>query len=492
MLLTITYEGENTKDLGYLLHKHPDRAQQFELSYGKAYVFYPEVTDERTSAALLLDIDPIDLARGKLGSKDGGLFDYVNDRPYASTSFLSTAISRVFGTAMNGRCDEKPELANTPIPLTAELFSLKDGRETNLARQLFEPLGYTVTTEREPLDTQFPEWGMSPYIHLIIRGTVRLCELLNHLYVLIPVFDKQKHYYIAESEIKKLLDHGRGWLTTHPHKEKIARRYFSTRESYARRAIDILLADESEEENELFDTEDNITENKEEIGTEEKETSSTDAGTISAKNKKTSRSPLNTLRLRTVRDAVLASGASTVIDLGCGEGKLTSLLLNEPQIKQVAACDVSTAVLEKAAKNLRLDRMQPFRKNKLVLMQASLTYKDKRFEGFDCACVIEVVEHIEPMRIPAFERVLFEFAAPNTVILTTPNREYNSNYENMQENTLRHNDHRFEWTREEFSEWTKHICDRFGYHCKITGIGDYDETRGNPTQMGVFTKNGKL
>lgn len=497
MLLTITYEGENTKDLGYLLHKHPDRMQQFELSYGKAYVFYPEVTDGRTTAALLLDIDPIDLARGKLGSKDGGLFDYVNDRPYASTSFLSTAISRVFGTAMNGRCDEKPELANTPIPLTAELFSLKDNGETNLACQLFEPLGYTVTTERAPLDAQFPEWGMSPYIHLIIRGTVRLCELLNHLYVLIPVFDKQKHYYIAESEIKKLLDHGRGWLATHPHKEKIARRYFSTRGSYARKAIDILLAEEFEEENE-FDIEENTMENEEEIRTEENTTeneeniSSTDADTINTKSKKTSHSPLNTLRLRAVRDAVLASGASTVIDLGCGEGKLTSLLLNEPQIKQVTACDVSTAVLEKAAKNLRLDRMPPFRKNKLALMQASLTYKDKRFEGFDCACVIEVIEHIEPMRIPAFERVLFEFAAPNTVILTTPNREYNANYENMQENTLRHNDHRFEWTREEFAEWTKRICDRFGYHCKITGIGDYDETCGNPTQMGVFTKNGKL
>lgn len=505
MLLTITYEGENTKDLGYLLHKHPDRVQQFELSYGKAYVFYPEVTNERTTAALLLDIDPIDLARGKLGSKDGGLFDYVNDRPYASTSFLSTAISRVFGTAMNGRCDEKQELANTPIPLTAELFSLKDSGETALASQLFEPLGYTVTTERALLDTQFPEWGMSPYIHLTIRGTVRLCELLNHLYVLIPVFDKQKHYYISESEIKKLLDHGKGWLAAHPHKEKIARRYFSTRGSYARKAIDILLAEEEEEEIDLSDEEENTIDGMREIVATEKminsieideenakEAVSADNHKINKETKKISHLSLNTLRLKTVKDAVLVSGASSVIDLGCGECKLTSLLLNEPQIKQVTACDVSAAVLEKAAKCLHLDRMQPFRKNKLVLMQASLTYKDKRFEGFDCACVIEVIEHIEPMRIPAFERVLFEFAAPNTVILTTPNREYNANYETMQENTLRHNDHRFEWTRAEFAEWTKHICNRFGYHCEIRGIGDYNESCGNPTQMGVFTKNGKL
>ena len=133
MILTITYEGQNTQDLGFLLYKHPDRAQQFELSYGKAYVFYPEVTDERTTAALVLDIDPIDLARGKLGSKDGGLFDYVNDRPYAATSFMSTAINRVFGSAMKGKCDKRPELVEHPLQLTATIASLKDRGNEGLA-----------------------------------------------------------------------------------------------------------------------------------------------------------------------------------------------------------------------------------------------------------------------------------------------------------------------------------------------------------------------
>lgn len=102
MLLTITYTGQNARDLGYLLYKHPDRTQQFTLSFGKVYVFYPEASDDRTTAALLLDIDPIDLARGKAGSMEGGLFDYVNDRPYVSSSFLSTAIARVFGSAIHG------------------------------------------------------------------------------------------------------------------------------------------------------------------------------------------------------------------------------------------------------------------------------------------------------------------------------------------------------------------------------------------------------
>ena len=464
MLLTITYEGTNTQELGYLLHKNPERAQQFELSYGKAYVFYPEVSDTKTTAALLLDIDPLDLARGKAGSKDGGLFDYVNDRPYASTSFMSTAIARIFGTAMSGRCDKLQELADTPLHLTAAIYSLKDNGDTELAKELFEPLGYTVETKRTQLDSSFPEWGISPYIDLTISGTVKLSELLNHIYVLIPVFDKQKHYYIAEDEIQKLLDHGEGWLAAHPFKEKITRRYFTARKSYARKALDILLSDEIAETEPTDESE----------RTEEKEP----------------RTPLNTQRLETVKNAVLSCGASSVIDLGCGECRLTSLLLNEQQIKKVTACDVSVAELEKAAQRLHLDRMQTYRKNKLTLMQASLTYRDRRFEGYDCACVVEVIEHIEPMRIPAFERSVFEFAAPKTVILTTPNREYNANYAHMQENALRHGDHRFEWTRAEFRAWTEHICDRFGYTCEISGIGDIDEQYGTPTQMGVFTKNG--
>lgn len=469
MLLTITYEGLNTDEIGFLLHKNPERAQRFELSYGSAYVFYPEVSDERTTVALLLDIDPIDLARGKVGSRDGGLFDYVNDRPYASTSFMSTAMVRIFGTAMNGKCDEKPELAETPLQLTAFLSSLKDNRDGELAKELFEPLGYTVKTERTVLDSAFPEWGDSPYIDLTISGKVRLADLLNHLYVLIPVFDRQKHYYISEDEIRKLLDHGKGWLENHPYKEKITRRYFNMRKSYARKALDILLGDEESAEN---------TDNPE--NGENAENSA----------EKAARTPLNTQRMETVKNAVLASGAQSVIDMGCGEGRLTSLLLCEQQIRKVTACDVSVSVLEKASQRLHIDRMNEFKKNKLTLMQASLTYKDKRFEGFDCACAVEVIEHIEPMRIPAFERSVFEFAAPKTVIITTPNREYNANYEHMEDNELRHGDHRFEWTRGEFREWTEHICEKFGYSCEISGIGESDEKYGSPTQMGVFTRNG--
>lgn len=461
MLLTITYKGNNTQDLGYLLHKNPYRAQYFELGFGKAYVFYTEATDEITTAALLLDINPIDLARGKLGSTDGGLFDYVNDRPYVASSFMSTAIAKVFGTAMSGKCKKNQILADTKLDLTACVHMLPCRGNDNLPQEIFEPLGYTVSVKRFMLDEKFPEWGENDYIDLTISGNVRLSELLNHLYVLIPVFDRQKHYYVSEDEIEKLIKHGEGWLSSHPARDKIINRYFNMKKSFAHKAIDRL----TESANETNSDEESIQSNE----TKEKFIS------------------LNTKRLNAVLEAVRESGAESVIDIGCGECKLTSMLLDERQIRKVAAADVSISVLEKAKRRLHYEHMQPYKKNKLTLMQASMIYKDKRFSGYDTACVIEVIEHLDPWRISDFERVLFEFASPKTVILTTPNREYNACYEWMT-STLRHNDHRFEWTREEFKLWSEHICQSFGYIVKISEIGDIDEKYGSPTQMGVFTK----
>lgn len=462
MLLTITYKGKNTEDLGFLLHKNPHRPQSFKLSYGNAYVFYPEVSDESTTAALLLDMNPIDLARGKAGTSYGGLFDYVNDRPYVCSSFMSNAIARVFGTALSGKCDKREELAGTPLSLTAKLFCLPVYGNTELVNEIFEPLGYTVETQCKILDEDYPEWGNSRYIDLTVSGNVKLSELLNHLYVLIPVFDKNKHYFVSEDEIEKLLFHGKNWLNTHPAKNKIVSRYFSKRRSFINKAL--VRLDENE------------------IPEEEETVSEPSAETEKKKN-------LNTLRLERVRDEVLKSGASSVIDMGCGECKLTSMLLLENQIRKITSADVCVSVLERAKQRLHYDRMNEHIKEKLTLIQASLTYRDERFSGFDCACAVEVIEHIDPARIPAFERTVFEFAKPKTVIITTPNKEYNDNYA-IPENELRHSDHRFEWTREEFRSWMRHICAEFGYTAEINEIGSADDVHGAPTQIGVFTKCG--
>jgi len=452
MLLTITYTGKDTHNLGYLLYKNPSRPQTFELNHGKAHIFYPEVSNERTTAALLLDIDPIDLARGKVGSTFGGLFDYVNDRPYVSSSFMSTAISKVFGTAITGRADDHQSLSDTPLSLSATITMLPCRGEQSKLHSVFEPLGYTVQYETFVSDKKFLHWGDSKYINLTISGNVRLRDLLKHIYVLLPVFDRQKHYWVGPAEVEKLLRIGEGWLPDHPERAYITGRYLNRRTSLVNMAFERLT------------------------------TAAEDTKPAEDKPEKQS---LNTMRLAGVVAALKNSGAKRVIDIGCGEGRLLKLLTKERQFTNITGVDVSHVALKRANAKLKLEQAGEYMADRVQLLQGSLTYKDSRFAGYDAACVIEVIEHLDISRLAAFERVLFEFAKPPVVILTTPNREYNANYENLGED-MRHGDHRFEWTRAEFKAWATNVADKFGYTVEFSETGDMDETHGAPTQMGVF------
>jgi 3' terminal RNA ribose 2'-O-methyltransferase Hen1 len=463
MLLTITYSGRDTTNLGYLLYKNPYRPQMFELNHGQAYIFYPEISSERTTAALLLDIDPLDLARGKVGSTGGGLFDYVNDRPYVSSSFLSAAISKVFGTAMTGRADEHQALSDSPLDLTAKVTMLPCRGEQKKLNSVFEPLGYEVNYETFVSDEKFPAWGDSKYVNLTVRGKIRLRDLLKHLYVLIPVFDRQKHYWIGAAEVEKLLRHGDGWLPDHPEKVYITGRYLHRRHYLVNMAF-ARLAAANVTDGEVLDIEPAEPEEK--------------------PDKKLN---LNTQRLGSVVAALKSRGAKRVIDIGCGEGRLLNLLVKERQFTQITGVDVSHAALERASEKLKLERAGDSLRERVRLLQGSLTYKDARFSGYDAACVIEVVEHLDLPRLAAFERVLFEFAKPPLVVLTTPNRDYNANYESLSDGDLRHGDHRFEWTRAEFRAWAAKTAADFGYAVQFSEIGEADAAHGAPTQMGVFT-----
>jgi 3' terminal RNA ribose 2'-O-methyltransferase Hen1 len=220
MLLTITSTHSPASDLGYLLHKNPTRLHTEELSFGNAHVFYPEADDLRCTVAVLLEVDPIALVRGRRGpaGEGGQLQQYVNDRAYAANSFLSVALGRLFSTALNGRSKERPELAEATLPLSAKLPVVAARGGVNLVRHLFEPLGYTVTVDGSLLDDRFPEWGESTYVSVEIAGTKRLQDLLAHLYVLIPVLDREKHYWVGDDEVEKLLKRGEGWLGQHPEK----------------------------------------------------------------------------------------------------------------------------------------------------------------------------------------------------------------------------------------------------------------------------------
>lgn len=458
MLLTISTTHRPATDLGYLLHKHPDKCQSFDLNFGRAHVFYPEVSEDRTTAALLLDVDPVGLVRGKAPEQGFLLDQYVNDRPYVASSFLSVAIAQVFGSAMSGRSKDRPELVEAKLPLTAAIEVLPVRGGTELLHKLFEPLGYTVEAKRHTLDERFPEWGDSPYYSVTIAGTVALSDLLSHLYVLVPVFDDRKHYYVGDDELEKLLDKGAGWLASHPEKETISRRYLKHRPGLWREAINRLLGEDA-----VAEDDDEQPAAKQEEALER---------TIS----------LNEQRHAVVLEALRASGAKSVFDLGCAEGKLLRSLASVRQFERIVGVDVAIRSLEIASRRLKLDRGS----DRIQLLHGSLMYRDDRIAGFDAAAVVEVIEHLDPPRLAAFERVLFEFARPKCIVMTTPNREYNALWPTLPAGRFRHADHRFEWTRAEFQDWSNRIASRFGYSVRFVSIGAVDEALGAPTQMGVF------
>lgn len=432
------------------------------MSFGQAHVFYPDVSPERTTAAMLLDVDPVGLVRGKGREQSFALGHYVNDRPYVASSFLSVAISQVFGTAMSGRCKDRQDLADTAIPLTARLDVLPVRGGADFLQRIFEPLGYTVEAIRHSLDEQFPEWGESPYFSVTISGNKKLSELLTHLYVLIPVFDNQKHYFIGDDELEKLLAKGEGWLAAHPEKEQITRRFLGHRQSLYREALARLV------EEELVEDDDD------------------DAKATGPEDSLEQTLSLNEQRHRTVLAALRSCGARSVLDLGCGEGKLLRELLPDRQFERIVGMDVSIRSLEIAQRRLRLDRLPERQAERIKLIHGSLIYRDQRLANFDAAAVVEVIEHFDPPRLSALEHVLFEFARPKTVVLTTPNREYNVKWETLPAGHFRHADHRFEWTRQEFQEWANRVAALHGYSVRFVPVGPVDEVVGSPTQMGVF------
>src|SRR5687767_9924865 len=368
MLLTISTTHQPATDLGYLLHKNPARLHSFPLSFGKAHVFYPEATADRCTAALLLDVDPVGLVRNRKGpSGEGGTLDqYVNDRPYVASSFLSVAISRVLSTALGGRSKHRPELAQTPIPLQARMSVVPCRGGEKFLRRLFEPLGYEVEAQRHHLDETFPEWGESSYYTVQLTGTVRLQDLLTHIYVLIPVLDNEKHYWVGDDEVEKLLRHGAAWLPSHPEKEEITRRYLKYRRDLAHEAL-ARLVDEETPDPDVAEA----VHNSEEEAVERNLN-------------------LNEQRTNAVVAALKSANAKRVLDLGCGEGKLLRALLEDRTFEQVVGVDVSHRALEIANERLRLERLPDRQRERIKLMQGSLMYRDKRLAGFDAAAVVEV------------------------------------------------------------------------------------------------------
>ncbi|MFJ6760512.1 3' terminal RNA ribose 2'-O-methyltransferase Hen1 [Streptomyces sp. NPDC091273] len=478
MFLTISTTGSPERpatDLGYLLHKHPGKTQAFSTSHGTAHVFYPEATAERCTAALLLEVDPVALVRrgqgkGRGGAPDAALAQYVNDRPYAASSLLAVALSGVFRTALKGQCALRPELPEQALPLRIEIPVLPARGGAGLVHRLFDPLGWDlVQAEAVPLDEQFPEWGDSRYVRLVLEGELRLADALRQLYVLLPVLDDAKHYWIAPDEVDKLLRAGDGWLATHPQNGLISSRYLARHKRLTQDAIERL---------ELVRLAEADGSEVEELDNAVDETRDTEERPV----------PLAVQRREAILAALRAAGAQRVLDLGCGQGQLVQALLKDPAYTEIIGMDVSVRALHTAARRLRLERLGERLSSRVTLLQGSLAYTDKRLAGYDAAVLSEVIEHLDLERLPALEYVVFGSARPRTVLVTTPNVEYNVRWETLPAGHVRHGDHRFEWTREEFRAWADSVAVRHGYDVAYVPVGDDDPEVGPPTQMAVFTQ----
>ncbi|KUG08790.1 3' terminal RNA ribose 2'-O-methyltransferase Hen1 [Solirubrum puertoriconensis] len=482
MLLTITTTRQPATDLGYLLHKNPARMQAVELAYGRAHIFYPEATAERCTVALLLDIDPVSLVRNRRGPAGEGfaLEQYVNDRPYVASSFLSVAIAKAFNTALNGTCKDRPELPEQQWPFEATV-AVVPAPSAELLRRMFEPLGYSVQLQDYPLEPNLPEWGPSRYYTLQLRHpAVCLRDLLSHLYVLIPVLDNDKHYWVGEHEVEKLLSKGGDWLPRHPEREFITRRYLLNLAAYTRPALERLLDGDTSTNVEL-----------DAAGVELR--SSGDGATLalgalasSPEQPTTEKRNLHDMRLEHVAAEIGRLGAKRVLDLGCGEGKLLRLLLQNRTIEYVLGMDVSYQALTRAQQRLGLPDMAPRQRQRLDLIQGSLLYHDPRLSGFDAAAVVEVIEHLDEGRLNSFEQVVFGKAKPGVVFVTTPNVSYNQKFEKLHAGEFRHADHRFEWTRAEFEAWAAGVAERNGYSVQIGPLGPEDPEVGAPSQLATF------
>jgi 3' terminal RNA ribose 2'-O-methyltransferase Hen1 len=457
VLLTLSTTMPAAADLGYLVHKHPDKAQRFDLPVGIAHVVWPEVSDERSTVALLLEVDPIALVRGR--TNDGfSLAQYVNDRPYAASSMFAVALGNVFRTAMAGVCKARPELAAQPIPLEIHLPAVPARGGADLLDRLFAPLGWQVDATAIALDPTFPAWGDSPYVDLRLTGTLRLADALSQLYVLLPVLDDGKHYWVGVAEVDKLLRAGGDWLPVHPERELITRRYLRHQRTLVHDAVERLA--------ELDGTVADLAEDDEVAPVK----------------------PLAGVRAAAVIAALKAEAASTVVDLGCGEGALLRELIGDASFGTVLGVDVAHRALQTAAKRLGLDRMPDTQRARLELLQSSLTYRDDRLAGYDAIVLMEVIEHIDPPRLGALERTVFGHAKPTSVVVTTPNAEYNVLYPFLAAGTMRHRDHRFEWTRPQFHEWASTTAAAYGYAVRFLPVGVEDPTHGPATQLAVFRR----
>ena len=459
MFLAIEAQITPGSDLGYLLHKNPTRHYTRSSPVGEVHVLYPEVTATQAQALILLEVDPVAGVRQKRGHTLG-MDQYVNDRSFVAGSLLSVALAQHLASALNGHAKERPERVQEALPLKLTLAAVASRGGPELFETLFTPLGYRWQVARYTYAEGLAEQRESPYYTLTLEHCLPLQKALQHLYILLPVLDRYKHYYYDKAEVEKLLRHGEGWLEDHPAQQLIVHRYLSHRPTLAQQALAQLASEDVEAQ----------------PGAEEQQLEAPLS--------------LNKQRIACVVDyvnEVLASdtGAKRLIDLGCGEGQVLQALLKHTALSDIVGVDVSPHELERAERRLKLERLPEYQQRRLQLHQSSALYSDTRLHGADMVILVEVIEHLEPYQLERLARVVFGEMHAKRLWISTPNREYNTIF-GMNPAHLRHSDHRFEWTRAEFQDWCQTQAKTYGYTVSFGGIGPEDAQQGHPTQWARF------
>ena len=447
MQLTIRGTGPDVQVISYLLAKNPNNLYERNVSGHLVRMFFSQFSQEEIEVTFFVTPDPIELSRNN--SKTYDITSYINDREFVVSSIFCTFLRTALGTALNGKPKEEFEpWVNHPFPLEFSFGPVASNLSDQIILDLFQPLGYEVEIRYGEVDYSMDFKPKSTARFITINGSTTLQTGLRQLFVLIPVLDNYKHYYIDEQEVEKIERYGEGWLDKHPQRDFILRQALRFKEVYAPLA---------------------------------NQTIQTEPETVIQPKVR-----LNELRYDKIIGKIdQLIRKETIVDLGSGEGKLSEKLGFVTGVKEILAVEPSESATLKSLKRFeKVEKNENFIKPKQIL--GSLFYYDERLKNKDVLILCEVIEHIDEYRLPKIMRTILQGYQPGTLLITTPNQEYNKVYQMDEE--YRHPDHRFEWTREEFQKWCQLQNEKNEYDITFDGIGEGHELYGYPTQMCLFTR----
>ncbi|MBM4761305.1 3' terminal RNA ribose 2'-O-methyltransferase Hen1 [Bacillus sp. B15-48] len=455
MQLRIKAKGEGAENLSYLLAKNPNNLYDRDEKFFRVRFVFPTFGEKESEALIFVTPDSVELVRNSPNTYD--ITQYINDREFVVSSLFCTSIRKALGTALNGKPKEEYlEWVDHKFDLEIGFGPIASQISDEGLRELFLPLGYSLEIERGQTDYSFDLKQRSSVRFLTLKGNVTVQNALRHLFILIPVIDNYKHYFIDDREIDKLERYGEGWLEKHPLRDYIIKQ--SLRFSDVIQKAEQSLPIKSDHEK-----------NK-----------------VSQKNQTIPKVRLNQLRYEAIVEKISSLPLKQrIVDLGSGEGKLSVRLGTIKGVKEILAVEPSESAQLKA-----MERFEKAGKHGDYLLptpiMGSLFYYDERLLNADVIILCEVIEHIDEHRLQGIMKMILGEYEPKALIVTTPNQEYNAVYD-LNEN-MRHLDHRFEWTRSEFKSKCEEWIQNFPYTTKFEGIGQEHEEFGHPTQMCTFVK----